>query len=110
MVLYISHPVCKQHHMPGNHPEAPARLDAIEHELEICDLWGRMRHERAIEADFAQLQSVHAINYLQDLRNLSPAGGYLALDPDTCVNPWTFRAALLAAGAEIGRASCRERV
>jgi acetoin utilization deacetylase AcuC-like enzyme len=87
--------------MPGNHPEAPARLDAIEHELEICDLWGRMQHESAVEADFAQLQLAHAISYLQDLRNLSPASGYLALDPDTCMNPWTFQAVLLAAGAGI---------
>src|SRR5689334_17012639 len=101
MVLYISHPVCKQHHMSDNHPEAPARLDAIEYALQAADMWERMQHERATPADFSHLQSTHAMSYLRDLQRLSPANGYLALDPDTCMNPWTFQASLLAAGAGI---------
>jgi acetoin utilization deacetylase AcuC-like enzyme len=101
MVLYISHPICKQHQMPGNHPEAPARLDAIERELQIGGLWTQLRPEYAVKADFTQLQSVHAMDYLDDLQNLSPASGYYALDPDTCMNPHTLEAALLAAGAGI---------
>jgi acetoin utilization deacetylase AcuC-like enzyme len=101
MVLYISHPICKQHHMPGNHPEAPARLDAIEHGLNTGGLWRRLRHEDAIRADFQQLQSIHTMDYLQDLQTSVPAGGYHALDPDTCMNSHTLEAALFAAGAGI---------
>src|SRR5688572_23110076 len=99
MVLYISHPLCKKHHMPGNHPEAPARLEMVERELEGCGLWARLRHERAEPADFAQLQRVHAADYLRDLQRSSPTSGYHPLDPDTSMNPYTFQAALLAAGA-----------
>jgi acetoin utilization deacetylase AcuC-like enzyme len=87
--------------MPGNHPEAPARLEAIERELNTRGLWARLQHEDATTADFQQLQSVHAPDYLNDLQNASPAGGYYALDPDTCMNPHTLEAALLAAGAGI---------
>jgi acetoin utilization deacetylase AcuC-like enzyme len=101
MVLYISHPICKQHHMPGNHPEAPERLEAIERELNTGGLWARLRHENATMADLQQLQGVHAISYLNDLQKVSPANGYYALDPDTCMNPYTLEAALLAAGAGI---------
>lgn len=87
--------------MPGDHPEAPARLEAIERELESSGLWPRLRHEQAEAADFAQLQSVHAAAYLQALQSATPADGYYALDPDTFMNPHTFQAALLAAGAGI---------
>jgi acetoin utilization deacetylase AcuC-like enzyme len=87
--------------MPGNHPEAPARLEAIERELKVSGLWARMHYEDAIKADYPQLQAVHPIEYLTDLRQASPADGYYALDPDTCMNPHTLEAALLAAGAGI---------
>lgn len=87
--------------MPGGHPEAPERLVAIERELSRSRLWERLRHEQAVAAGFSQLRRVHDVEYLQDLQNLSPADGYRALDPDTSMNPWTFQAALLAAGAGI---------
>jgi acetoin utilization deacetylase AcuC-like enzyme len=87
--------------MPGDHPEAPARLEAIERELNADGLWARLRHENATMADLQQLQRVHAISYLSDLQKASPAEGYYALDPDTCMNPHTLQAALLAAGAGI---------
>jgi acetoin utilization deacetylase AcuC-like enzyme len=87
--------------MPGSHPEAPARLDAIERELAATDLRERIQHVAAIEADFAQLQTIHPPGYLQELQNRSPASGWYALDTDTCMNPWTLQAARLAAGAGI---------
>lgn len=87
--------------MPGGHPEAPARLEAIERELIACGLWERLRREQAVAADFTQLQRVHSIDYLRDLQNLAPADGYRMLDPDTFMNPHTFQASLLAAGAGI---------
>lgn len=87
--------------MPGGHPEAPARLEAIERELKADGFWTRMRHESAVMADFSQLQSVHTKEYLEHLQNSSPASGYYALDPDTSMNPHTFQAALFAAGAAI---------
>jgi acetoin utilization deacetylase AcuC-like enzyme len=85
--------------MPGNHPEAPARLDAIEQALEAAGS-GTLR-EQSVPADFAQLRRVHATDYLQALQNSSPITGYHALAPDTFMNPHTFEAALLAAGAGV---------
>ncbi|HEX5057352.1 MAG TPA: histone deacetylase family protein [Gammaproteobacteria bacterium] len=87
--------------MPGNHPEAPARLDAIEKALEAGGWGARLLREQAAPADFAQLQRVHATEYLRTLQSASPAAGYHALDPDTFMNQHTFEAALLAAGAGI---------
>jgi acetoin utilization deacetylase AcuC-like enzyme len=101
MVLFISHPFCERHHMPGDHPEAPARLEAIKGELVAHGIWEQLRHEQAVAADFDQLRRAHTPDYLDSLRTASPASGYHALDPDTCMNPHTFQAALLAAGAGI---------
>jgi acetoin utilization deacetylase AcuC-like enzyme len=87
--------------MPGNHPEAPSRLEAIKRELVASGIWERLRHGQAVAAGFDQLRRVHTPDYLDSLRTASPASGYHALDPDTCMNPHTFQAALLAAGAGI---------
>ena len=87
--------------MPGNHPEAPARLDAIERAIEFSGLGPRLLREQAVPAGFTQLRRVHATGYLQALQSASPVAGYHALDPDTSMNPHTFEAALLAAGAGI---------
>ena len=49
----------------------------------------------------AQLAQAHANLYIHTLAALSPATGSVQVDPDTSMNPHTYRAALRAAGAAV---------
>jgi acetoin utilization deacetylase AcuC-like enzyme len=97
--LYLSHPACLEHdpraHIPG-HPDTPARLQAIEAQLQACDWLGwERRPAPALQEQFLQL--VHTASHIERIRELSLAGGG-AIDPDTFVGAPSYRAALHAAG------------
>jgi acetoin utilization deacetylase AcuC-like enzyme len=99
--LYLTHPACRLHEMGAGHPECPERLDAVSDQLLAS---GIMPHLDAREAPAAPLQAlrrVHGPEYLAALMERAPAQGYVALDPDTTMNPHTLEAALHAAGAGI---------
>jgi len=97
--LYFSHPSCLQHdprvHMP-EHPDTPERLLAIERELAAHDWLGWERHA-APPAQDAELELVHSARHVEQIRELSLAGGG-AIDGDTFVGEPSFRSALHAAG------------
>jgi acetoin utilization deacetylase AcuC-like enzyme len=105
--LYFSHPACLEHDppalMPG-HPDAPARLEAIEQALAEADWLGWERRE-APAAEEPQLELVHSSAHLEKIRELSAAGGG-PVDGDTFVGEPSYRAALHAAGGacEMARA------
>jgi acetoin utilization deacetylase AcuC-like enzyme len=96
--LYFSHPASFDHET-GDHPERPARITAIEGELERRGWCGYERRE-APPASREVLTAVHTPEYLDGVRALSDAGGG-ALDEDTVVSPGSYGAALGAAGAAI---------
>lgn len=98
---YITHPVFKQHDMGIGHPECPARLAAIEDQLIEEGLFDLLQHYEPPEASRAQLERVHCKSYIDDLEQLAPGKGMVALDPDTWMNPYTLEAARRAAGATI---------
>jgi acetoin utilization deacetylase AcuC-like enzyme len=56
-------------------------------------------HLVAPAASPVALLRAHAADYIEHLQASIPEHGYVALDPDTCVNPSSWRAALRAAGA-----------
>jgi len=99
---FFSHPDCLLHEMGEWHPECPARLQAIEDQLIASRIDALIeRDESAPLADDADLLRVHTEFYVDYLRERAPAEGYTAIDPDTSMNPHTWRAALRAAGAAI---------
>jgi acetoin utilization deacetylase AcuC-like enzyme len=49
----------------------------------------------------AQLLRVHSAAYVDALEKLAPSSGLAWIDPDTAMNPHTWRAALRAAGAAV---------
>ena len=98
---YISHPLCLKHDMGAHHPECPARLHAIEDQLIASGLFGYLQHHDAPEATREQLARVHDPAYLDAIAAKSPSGGMVALDGDTIMNPYTYPAALHAAGAVV---------
>lgn len=100
-IAYITHRDCLLHDMGSHHPECPARLRAIEDQLIASGLIGHLRQVDAPLAARAQLERVHAPEYIGALEEARPKRGVVHLDPDTAMNPDTLTAALRAAGAAV---------
>jgi acetoin utilization deacetylase AcuC-like enzyme len=100
-IAFISHPLCSRHEMGDGHPERPERLAAIEDRLLASRLDYLVVRAEAPEATRQQLLRVHEAAYVDGLERLAPASGYVHLDPDTAMNPYTYPAALRAAGAAV---------
>ena len=96
---YISHPLCLKHEMGSHHPECPARIHAIEDQLIASGLYSYLQHHDAPEATREQLLRVHEAAYVDAIAAAAPQHGRVELDGDTSMNPFTYPAALRAAGA-----------
>ncbi|GJJ05094.1 histone deacetylase [Duganella rhizosphaerae] len=98
---YISHPDCLKHAMGDQHPECPERIGAVSDMLLIKGLLDFMQPCEAPLATEQQLAQAHSSLYIRDLAALSPLEGTVQVDPDTSMNPHSYRAALRAAGAAV---------
>jgi acetoin utilization deacetylase AcuC-like enzyme len=98
---YITHPDCMRHEMGEAHPEAPARLAAIHDRLLLKGLLDMMSVHDAPLVSQEQLARAHTPAYVQDIMAAAPIDGYVHVDPDTSMNPYTVLAALRAAGAAV---------
>lgn len=85
--------------MGAQHPECPARLDAIHDQLIASGLDAYLTPIEAPMATMDQLQRVHPLDYIAYIHASSPTRGIVHLDPDTAMSPGTWHAALHAAGA-----------
>jgi acetoin utilization deacetylase AcuC-like enzyme len=101
-VALISHPDCLKHEMGTHHPEAPARLHAIQDQLVSSRLDILLHHYDAPRASLEQLLRVHDQSYVDHIFSLSPEKGLIWIDGgDTGMNPSTLDAARRAAGAVV---------
>ncbi|MBI5430834.1 MAG: histone deacetylase family protein [Nitrosomonadales bacterium] len=98
---YISHKLCLKHDMGAHHPECPARIHAIEDQLIASGLFVYLQHHDAPEATREQLLRVHDADYVDSIAAVAPQHGMVQLDGDTAMNPYTYHAALRAAGAVV---------
>ncbi len=98
---YISHPDTLLHVMDGNHPESPARINAIRKALAMSELDRSLQQHEAPVAEDHQLLRVHSARYVQYIRSVAPQAGLVRLDPDTMMGPMSLSAALHATGAVI---------
>src|SRR5207248_2657546 len=98
---FITHADCARHDMGRHHPESPARLAAIEDHLISSGLAGFLERHDAPAAKTSELARVHPIEYIEAIREASPRSGIAHLDPDTAMCPYTWDAALHAAGAAV---------
>jgi acetoin utilization deacetylase AcuC-like enzyme len=89
------------HVAPREHPERPARLEAIERALGAAGLIERCVRVPARPATRAELERVHAPAYVDALEATVGKGGQGWLDPDTFYSDGSWTAALLAAGAAV---------
>lgn len=100
-LAFISHTDCFLHHMGAYHPESPARLRAIKEGLEKAGLTPLMTEYQAPNAQREHLVRVHHASYIDQIFDLSPEMGFVQLDPDVRMNPYSLKSALKAAGAGI---------
>ena len=96
---YITHPDCLRHEMGSGHPECPARLNAINEQMRTSGMLDELRCLEAPLADPDDLKRVHRAAYVDLIFDNAPAEGYVQLDPDTAMNPYSLSAARRAAGA-----------
>jgi acetoin utilization deacetylase AcuC-like enzyme len=94
--VLLRHPSSLEHD-PGPHPEQPARIAAIEREIERRgpDLGWELRESSAATRDV--LQTVHAPQHVGFIERLCAAGGG-PIDLDTIVSEGSWPAALHAVG------------
>ncbi|HUU71799.1 MAG TPA: histone deacetylase family protein [Burkholderiales bacterium] len=106
--------------MGQNHPESPARIQAIEDQLIAQRLADFLRRVDAPAATTEQLMRAHDPDYVHAIMQCAPETGTVQLDPDTLMMPHSLDAALHSAGAvvaaidmvlsgEIGNAFCAVR-
>ena len=98
---YITHSDCLGHEMGPTHPERPERLSAIERHMRASGLMEHLRYLQAPLADAADLKRVHLPEYVDLIFEHAPTEGYVQLDPDTVMNPYSLAAARRAAGAGV---------
>ncbi len=99
--VYITHPDCLRHEMGAGHPECPERLGSVNDHMRSSGLLDRLRSVEAPLADPQDLKRVHHSSYVDLIFQHAPTEGYVQLDPDTAMNPYTLAAARRAAGAGI---------
>ena len=83
------------------HPERPARLHAIAEEFVNSGLSARLHQMPAPRATTEELHRVHPEPYVSAITDASPESGYVQIDPDTALNPYSVEAAYRAAGAVV---------
>ncbi len=98
---YISHPLSLKHDMGAHHPECPARIHAIEDQLIAAGLMDYLQRHDAPAATREQLLRVHDAAYVDSIAASAPQHGIVQLDGDTAMNPFSYQAALHAAGAVV---------
>jgi acetoin utilization deacetylase AcuC-like enzyme len=95
--LLLTHPACLDHLTPGGHPERPDRLRAIEQALED-ERFHLLAREQAPQAPLEIVALAHPMEYIESIRDASPADGLVRLDADTSMSPGSFEAALRGVG------------
>jgi acetoin utilization deacetylase AcuC-like enzyme len=95
--LLLSHPACLDHRTPAGHPERPDRLRAIEQALED-ERFQLLAREQAPKAPLDVIALAHPMEYVEAIRDASPAEGLIHIDADTSMSPGSFEAALRGAG------------
>jgi acetoin utilization deacetylase AcuC-like enzyme len=98
---YITHADCLRHEMGPGHPECPERLAAVNEHMRSSGLLDQLRVLDAPLASEEDLKRVHRPEYVDLIFENAPTEGYVQLDPDTAMNPYTLGAARRAAGAGV---------
>jgi acetoin utilization deacetylase AcuC-like enzyme len=97
-MLVFTHPACLGHDPGPDHPESPARLEAVVSALR--EQFPDLEWREAPLAKLGDLCRVHERELIDSVLE-APIDGYRMLDVDTVMSPGSRAAALRAAGAGI---------
>lgn len=97
-VIIFTHPACLAHDPGPQHPERPARLEAVLESLRAAH--GDLEWREAPTVKLGDLRRVHGEALIQAVLE-AEFQGYRMLDPDTVMVPASRAAALYAAGAGV---------
>jgi acetoin utilization deacetylase AcuC-like enzyme len=98
-VAFISHSDCGRHDTGWGHPEHVGRLRAIPRALRNDpSLFQAIEHAEGRHATPAELELVHAAEYVRAIQSTASQGELVHADPDTVVSPGSWDAATAAAG------------
>lgn len=102
-LLYLTHPDCLKHTMGFSHPERPDRMRSIDKALRADGIFSSIREVCPAEVSRVALERVHDKRYLDQIDLCAPSVDEddVMLDGDTSMNPFSLRAARLAAGAGV---------
>jgi acetoin utilization deacetylase AcuC-like enzyme len=98
--LLVTHPAGLNHLTPPGHPERPDRLRAIEEAL-ADERFQSLAREQAPAATLDMITLCHPRDYVEEIKDASPAQGMVRLDADTSMSPGTFEAVLRAVGGAV---------
>ncbi|MEE9358297.1 histone deacetylase family protein [Candidatus Vondammii sp. HM_W22] len=98
-IAYITHTDCLLHDVGSEHPERPARLNAIQDRLIASRMEFVVMQYDAPMVQRVDLDRVHDPDYVSRIITDAPQEGILMLDSDTFMMPKTLNAVLRAAGA-----------
>lgn len=96
----LTHPDCLKHATPPGHPEQIARLEYINKALADPAFDALQRIEAPL-GDDSQIRLAHPQDYIDRIRDASPATGEVSLDGDTHMSPGSLNAALRAVGGNV---------
>jgi len=97
----ITHNECLLHDMGREHIESSARINCVQDLLISSGLYFSLKHFDAQKATKEQLLLAHDEQYIESIFEAAPDSGFVILDQDTSLNPYSLNAALRAAGAGI---------
>jgi len=98
--LFVTHPACLNHLTPPGHPERPARLTAIMEAL-AGEAFAPLTRAEAPRAALEQIALCHPMDYIEAIREATPAEGMVRVDADTSLSSGSFEAALRGAGGAV---------
>ncbi|MGH9098251.1 MAG: histone deacetylase family protein [Acidimicrobiales bacterium] len=107
--LIVAGPTGAESHHLRQHPERPARIDAVMAGIGDLHLGSDLDALPPAPAEIAQLARVHTTDYLDQLQQFSVGGGG-HLDPDTYADATSWDTARLAAGAGIAAVDALRRL
>lgn len=96
--LYLTHEVCLKHDNGPVHPERPDRLRAVEKVLSH-EIFAPLIREKAPKGKTEHIALAHPQNYIELIKSARPEEGYAYIDPDTSMNPHTWKALIRQVGA-----------
>lgn len=97
-ILFYSPAACQMHCPNPGHPEAAARLTAINNAVTSADM-PQVVWQDAPACDMSAYADAHSPDYITHVQEIMPVAGYNFLDDETVASPDTLRALRAATGA-----------